>query len=342
LKPNLLKPRIEFRPFEYPQFEDKAKAIQNTYWVHGEISFTKDKHEYLTELTDTERHIIGTILKTFAQTEVHVADEFWCRMHNYLPKPEIFLVCQTFSENEMRHALAYDKLNDVLGLDDYKAFLEDDVAMERLENLTKIRSDHDGNPSVRDLMKTLAVFGGFTEYVCLFSQFAILRSFSSNGRNLLTNIGEIIDWSALDEQHHAETAVEIFNILKDENPHLWDDEMKSSIYTAASLTYDIEEKLISQIFELGELPNLTKEELLNFMKDRINKSLVNFGLKPIKTVSETLLNKVQWFEDGLNANAHADFFVKRVTDYTKHLVAFTPDSVKTSKDHIERLAGKNV
>jgi ribonucleoside-diphosphate reductase beta chain len=227
--PNILRPRLALRPFEYPELEDMAKAISNTHWVHDEVDFSKDKHEYLTELSDVERYVIGTILKTFAQTEVHVADEFWSELYKYMPKPEVALVCGTFTENEWRHALAYDKLNTELGLTDYESFLEDEVATERLENLLKIKKDHHGEPDVRDLMVTLAVFGGFTEYVNLFSQFAILRSFSSNGRNLLTNIGEIIDWSALDEQHHSDTALYLFEILKEENIEYWDDNLKSRI-----------------------------------------------------------------------------------------------------------------
>jgi len=249
--------------------------------------------------------------------------------------------CSTFTDNEWRHALAYDRLNTELGLTDYEAFLEDEVATERLENLLKIRKDHKGNPSVRDLMVTLAVFGGFTEYVNLFSQFAILRSFSSNGRNLLTNIWEIIDWSALDEQHHSDTALYLFEILKKENIHEWDDELKSRIYTAAILTYDIEKKLIDQIFKYGDLPNLSKSQLMNFMSYRINDSLTRMGLKPIKNVNEEELRDIQWFEDGLNANSHADFFAKRVTDYTKNLVAFTSDTVKVDKDYIKSLTKLN-
>lgn len=338
---NILEPRVALRPFEYPELEDMAKAISNTHWVHDELNFTKDKHEYLTELTTEERYVIGTILKTFAQTEVHVADEFWSELYRYMPKPEVALICGTFTENEWRHALAYDKLNSELGLTDYETFLEDEVAKERLENLLKIRKDHSGKPSVRDLMVTLAVFGGFTEYVNLFSQFAILRSFSSNGRNLLTNIGEVIDWSALDEQHHSDTALHLFNILKSENIHLWDDDLKRRIYTAAVLTYEIEKKLIDQIFRYGDLKNLKKDELMNFMSYRINDSLSRMGLKSVKDVNEESLKRMQWFEDGLNANSHADFFAKRVTDYTKNLVAFTPDTVKVDKDYIKSLTKMN-
>jgi ribonucleoside-diphosphate reductase beta chain len=334
---DLTQPRQAFKPFEYDKLLEFAQGIQKTYWIHDEVDFSADLHQFKTELSDVERYIIGTILKTFAQTEVHVADEFWSQMHNYMPKPEVFLVCSTFTENEMRHALAYDKLNEILGLTDYATFLEDDVAAARLENLMKIRKNHEGNPSVRDLARTLAVFGGFTENVNLFSQFAILRSFSSNGRNLLTNIADIIDWSQQDEKTHATCAIYLFNTLIEENPDIWDDEFKADIYTAARVTFEIEINLIDQIFEQGELPNLSKVQLVNFMKARINQSLLSMNLKSIFNVDEELLQEMSWFEDNFSALSHKDFFAKRPSEYTKHMVSYNKESVGISKEEILNL-----
>ena len=331
---NLLEKRVAFKPFEYPELQQYVDGIQSTYWVHSEVDFSKDLHEYKTVLSETERYIIGTILKTFAQTEVHVADEFWSKMHEYMPKPEVFMVCASFTENEMRHALAYDKLNELLDLTDYEAFLEDEVASARLENLMKIRKDHKGSPSTRDLCRTLAVFGGFTENVNLFSQFAILRSFSSNGRNLLTNIADIIDWSQQDEKTHATCAIHLFNVLIKENPDVWDDELKADIYAAAKSTFDIEVNLIKQIFEQGELPNLTQDELINFMKARINQSLISMDLKSIFNIDEQLLKKMSWFEDNFSALSHKDFFARRPTEYTKHLVSYSANKVAVTREEI--------
>jgi ribonucleoside-diphosphate reductase beta chain len=330
----LTKYRQSYKPFEYPELNKFVEGIRNTYWIHDEVDFSSDLHEFKTSLNEVEKYIIGTILKTFAQTEVHVADEFWSRLYDYLPKPEVFRLCLTFSENEMRHADAYDKLNEILGLTDYEAFLEDEVAKKRLDNLMKIRKDHEGKPSVKDICRTLAVFGGFTENVNLFSQFAILRSFSSNGRNLLKNIGNIIDWSQQDEKTHAMAAMTLFNKLVEENPEIWDDEFKADIYTAAKITFDIEKNLIDQIFLKGELPNLSKEELINFMKNRINKSLKLMGLKDIFNIDRDLLINMIWFEEESEALSHTDFFAKRPTEYTKSLVAFSPFSVKVDKQYI--------
>jgi ribonucleoside-diphosphate reductase beta chain len=334
---NLREPRQAYKPFEYTTFNKYVQGIRNTYWVHDELDFTRDIKEFKNDLTDVERYIIGTILKTFAQTEVHVADEFWSRLYEYMPKPEIFRLSLTFSENEMRHADAYDKLNEELDLQDYAAFLEDEVAKERLDNLISIRKDHKGQPSVRDICRTLAVFGGFTENVNLFSQFAILKSFSANGRNLMPNIANIIDWSQQDEKTHALAALELFNILKEENPEIWDDEFKAEIYGAANITFKIEQHLIDQIFAQGELPNMSKTALLNFMKSRINQSLSLMGLKPIYNVDEKLTKEMSWFDDASRVLQHTDFFNSKPTEYTKNLVAYNSDTVKISMEELTNL-----
>ena len=329
--------RQSFKPFEYPEVEQYIEGINDTYWVHREIDFNRDVQEFHTELNATERYIVGTILKTFAQTEIHVADEFWGRLYDFFPKPEFYALGTTFSENEMRHAFAYDKLNEVLDLTDYETFLEDPVAKDRLANMMKMRKTNKGSYSVRDIAKTLFIFSGLVENVNLFSQFAILRSFSSNGRNLLNNIADIIDWSQLDEGIHAQAGLHFFNVLVKENPEIMDDELKSDLYVAAKVTYDIEVDLIEQIFKEGELPNLSKECLLNFMKARINQSLLSVGLKAIYNVDKVLLMEISWFEDNFKALSHKDFFTKRSTEYTKNKVVFNADTVKVSREDILKL-----
>lgn len=332
---DIFKKRLIFKPFEYPELEEAIKPIQSTYWVHDEINFDRDVQDFHTKLTETERYIVGTILKSFAMTEVFVADEFWSKLPEYLPKPEIAMMSSTFTENEWRHANAYHRINEVLGLQDFDAFLKDETAMAKFDNLTKVRKNYDDSPSKEDVARTLAIFGAFTENVCLFSQFAILRSFSNNGRNLLNNIGNIIDWSQFDEQQHAKMAMYLFNKIKEEHPEIWTSEFKQDIYTAAHIVLNLEIDLIEQIFVNGELPNLKKEDLINYMKNRINISLNTLGLKSVYNVNVELLDKLSWFDNKFVAMSHDDFFAKRPTDYTKKLVQFTAETVFVSRDEIK-------
>ncbi len=332
---DIFKTRLTLAPFEYPEMLEFIKPIQSTYWVHDEVNFDKDVQDFKVNLTDQERNMIGTILKTFSMTEVFVADEFWGVVGNYLPKPEVQIVCASFTENEWRHALAYHRLNEVLGLDDFEAFLEDPVAMAKFENLLKIREGHDGKPSKSDVAKTLAIFSGFQENVSLFAQFATLRSFSTNGRNLLTNIGDVIDWSQFDEFQHAKVGMWMFNKIIEENPEIWTDEFKNEIYTAAKISLDLEVGLIDQMFIHGDLPNLRKCDLINYMKFRINLSLTTMNLKPVFTVDQDMLSNMDWFEEKFKLWSQKDFFARRVTDYSKGLVEFTADSVFVERDQIK-------
>lgn len=329
----LLDKREAFRPFEYQELESLAEKIQKTYWVHNEIDFSSDVQQFKVDLTDNERYVIGTILKSFATTEIYVYDEFWGQIGNFLPKPEVHLVATTFAENEWRHAIAYDRLNTVLGLTDYESFLKDPILQERIENLTKVKSKDD----VKGIMLTLAIFGCFTEYVNLFSQFAILKSFSCNGRNLLTNIGNIIDWSAKDEALHAITAMFLFNKLKEEYPEYWTKELQDTIVQVAKDTFKIEVKLIDEIFINGDLQNLKKEQLINFMKNRINESLKFIGLPEIFIVSDSLLKEMSWFLSDIFSKEHTDFFAQRPTSYTKYNQVFDSESVRVSKEEIEKI-----
>ena len=331
---DIYKPRLVYKPFEYPELEEFIKPIKSTDWVHDEINFDRDVQDYHTKCNAKERKMIGTILKSFAMTEVFVADEFWGVIQNYLPKPEIAWAAATFAENEWRHAAAYHRMNEVLGLEDFDAFLEDEVVMARFNNLTKIGKDHEGKPNKRDVARTLAIFGAFTENVSLFSQFAILRSFSSNGRNMLMNIGNIIDWSQADEQQHAKVAMWLFNQIIKENPDMWTPEFRSEIYLAAKITFDLEVDLINQIFTDGDLPNLKKADLINYMKNRVNMSLGILNLKPIFEVNAEQLKELDWFDTQFTTLSQPDFFAKRPTDYTKGLVLFDADTVFVEKESL--------
>ena len=53
------------------------------------------------------------------------------------------------------------------------------------------------------------------------------------------------------------------------------------MYIAFKQGIDIETQVIEDIFNGKELPNLTAEEVINYMKDRANDSLIKLGLKPI-------------------------------------------------------------
>ena len=58
--------------------------------------------------------------------------------------------------------------------------------------------------------------------------------------------------------------------------------------------------------------------MLNFMKYRVDESLIKLGFDKIFNITQEDYNPMKWFEEDVFANELDDFFAKRPTAYTKH------------------------
>jgi len=325
---NILKKRIAYEPFEYPEFETFTEMINATFWVHKEVDFIRDVQEFDVNLSETEKYIVETILKSFAQTELHVADDFWKLLGDHIPKPEVMEMCATFTENEYRHAKAYARLNKKLDILNFEEFLDDKIIMGRFDNLLSGSKLKENNVSKEELVKSIAMFSGFTENVNLFSQFAILLSFSQRG--ILNDIGNIIAWSQKDESIHAKAGMMLANVIMDENPELRTVELEEHMHEAAKRTYEIECELLKDIFKKGELEIVTMDMLKSFMKDRINLSLTTMKFSEVYILDEKdrkNLDSMSWFYDEANAMEQTDFFHSRPVEYSKNVQNYSKDNL---------------
>ena len=304
--------RIAFKPFEYQWAYDYWFAQQNAHWLHTEINMQKDVKDWNEGLSESEKNVIGNILKGFTQTECEVGDYWSSYVPKWFPKPEIKMMAKGFGAFEDIHATAYSYLNDTLGLDDFEAFLEDEATMNKLKVLMAV------NPNTTDLSeiaKSIALFSACAEGVQLFSSFAVLLSFRKSNR--LTGIGQQMIFSVRDESLHSEAGCKLFRTVIEENPELWTDGLRADLYEGVELAIRNEFSYINKIFEMGDLDTISKDELKNFMYDRANRKLVELNLKPKYAVDKELLDKMEWFYIMISGEQQTDFFANRETGYAK-------------------------
>ncbi len=64
---NLTKERIIYKPFEYPEAFDYWMKQHQAHWIHSEVPMMSDINDWKQNLSETEKNIIGSILKGFAQ-----------------------------------------------------------------------------------------------------------------------------------------------------------------------------------------------------------------------------------------------------------------------------------
>ena len=317
----LFKERVPYKPFEYPDYYTEGWLKQaQAFWLHTEIPMQGDVKDWNEHLTKEEKNLVGNILLGFAQTECAVSD-YWTNMvTDWFPKHEIRQMAMMFGSQETIHATAYSYLNETLGLDDFSAFLHEPAVAEKFELLTQTTADwtHDDlatNPQARkEVARSLAIFSAFSEGVSLYSSFAVLYSFQM--RNLLKGIGQQMKWSVRDESLHSKMGCQLFRHMVEEFPDLLEDG-KETILEAAKLIVDLESRFIDMIFEQGDLENLKRDDLKEFIKARTNSKLEELGYKGIFEYNTEQAENLEWFYHLTGGLTHTDFFAIRPTDYSK-------------------------
>jgi len=305
--------RIAYKPFEYPEYYTEGWLPQaQAFWLHTEIPMTADVKDWNEKLTPAEKHLVGNILLGFAQTECAVSDYWTQKVVGWFPKHEIQQMAMMFGSQETIHAVAYSYLNETLGLEDFEAFLHEPATADRFENLVS----YEGKDKV-GIAKSLAVFSAFAEGVSLYSAFAVLYSFQL--RNLLKGIGQQMKWSVRDESLHSKMGCQLFRHMCEETPGL-KQECKDHVLEAADIMVDLELKYIDKMFEQGDIENLKKEDLKNFIKKRANEKIVELGYTESSQhfgYNEDKASALDWFYHLTGGVTHTDFFAIRPTDYSK-------------------------
>lgn len=322
---SIFEKRVNFKPFEYPQLVAYADAINKSYWLVSEFNFTQDVQDFKTKLTKSERSVIERAMLAISQIEVSVKT-YWSDLYRRLPKVEVSMVGATFAESEVRHERAYAQLLEVLGLNDkFEELLEVPAIKGRINYLTKYL---DGTRSKDDRVytKTILLFSMFIEHVSLFSQFLIIMSFNKE-KNLLSGISNVVEATSLEEQVHGLFGAEIINIIRNERPEWFDEDMVNMINSACLKAFKAECDIVDWMYEEGDLEFLPKEVVKEFIKNRFNVVLKNGGFDPVFEVDSKLLETTDWFEVQLTSVKEDDFFYKTSNAYNKKSKSITEDDL---------------
>ena len=322
---SIFEKRVNYKPFEYPEILTFIDAINKSFWVHSEVDFTADVQDFHSHLSEEEKEVIKRSLLAIAQIEVSVKS-FWGDLYTHLPKPEFNGLGSTFAECEFRHSEAYSRLLEVLGYNnEFEKLIHVPVIKKRIDYLNNALV-HTKSSNPKEYLFSLILFSILIENVSLFSQFAIILSFT-RFKGVMKNVSNIIAWTSVDEQVHANAGIYIVNKIKEEHPGFFDEKTKIEISNLISHSIQVEEEILDWIFEIGDIESIHKINLLNFMKYRVDDSLYKLGLNKLFNVSEEEYLPMVWFEEEVFSNSLDDFFAKRPVEYTKHDKSITANDL---------------
>ena len=319
----LTQERTHFKPFNYPWAYEAWLKHEQAHWLHTEVPMMEDVKDWKKKLTVEEKTFLTNIFRFFTQGDIDVAGGYVKNYLPHFPQPEVRMMLLGFAAREGLHIAAYSHLIETLGLPEvtYSQFLEYQEMKDKHDYVLEIASKT-GDPT--DTATHIAVFSAFTEGMQLFSSFIMLLNFPRHG--MMKGMGQIVTWSIVDETMHTESMLKLFKEYIKENPEIWNDELKSRIYTIAERMVELEDKFIDLAYETtgGSMRELDKEDVKKYIRYIADRRLITMGLKGIFKVKK---NPLPWVEEMINAPVHGNFFENRVTDYAKGALTGSWDEV---------------
>jgi ribonucleoside-diphosphate reductase beta chain len=312
--------QISRKPDHYSWTQDFIEAMHNGFWTHREFTFSSDVQDFKVNLTEQQKQIIIRALSTIGQLEISVK-KFWAKLGDNLPHPSLNDLGYTMAHVEVIHGDAYERLLEVLGIDDnFEKILELDIIKGRVNYLRKhLHKFHNDNK--KQFIYSLILFTLFVENIALFSQFYTISYF---GRflNLLKDTNKQVEYTSREENLHAMIGIKIINTIKQEYPELFDKELEEKIIYESQEAVKYECEIIDWIVNGYKEANLDSQILKEFIKNRLNESLQEIGYDPIFDIDNELLKKTSWFDEQILGNNMTDFFHSRPVEYSKKALSF--------------------
>ncbi|NBX73531.1 MAG: ribonucleotide reductase [Alphaproteobacteria bacterium] len=312
--------QISRKPDNYPWTQDFIEAMHNGFWTHREFNFSSDVQDFRVNLTEQQKQIIIRALSTIGQLEISVK-KFWAKLGDNLPHPSLNDLGYTMAHVEVIHGDAYERLLEVLGIDDnFEKILELDIIKGRVNYLRKhLHKFHQDNK--KQFIYSLILFTLFVENIALFSQFYTISYF---GRflNLLKDTNKQVEYTSREENLHAMIGIKIINTIKQEYPELFDKELEDKIIHESKEAVRYECEIIDWIVNGYGEENLNSDLLKEFIKNRLNESLDQIGYEPVFDIDQKLLSKTLWFDEQILGNNMTDFFHSRPVEYSKKALSF--------------------
>lgn len=319
----LLTPGLDLtlRPMRYPQFYEMYKdAIKNT-WTVDEVDLNSDLIDLRTRLSPSERHLINRLVAFFATGDSIVANNLVLNLYKHINSPEARMYLSRQLYEEALHVQFYLNLLDTYLPNDK----EREAAFAAIVNIPSIKRKGEfcfkwidsvyslescrTKEDRRKFLLNLICFAACIEGLFFFGSFAYVYFLRSRG--LLHGLASGTNWVFRDESCHMNFSFSVIDVVKAEEPDLFDDEMRRSITQMIDEAVECEMLFAEDVLQ-GGVAGLSLGDMRKYLEYIADQRLVTLGCQPVyhskNPFSFMELQDVQEF---------TNFFERRVAAYQK-------------------------
>ena len=308
-------------PFKYDWAWQKYLDGSANHWMPQEINMTNDIVLWKSEdgLTEDERVIVKRNLGFFSTADSLVANNLVLALYRLITNPECRQYILRQSLEEAIHTHAYQYCIESLGMDEGEIFnmyrevpcvaRKASWGLKYTQEISdpgfKTGTEETDKQLLRNLIAFYCVLEGIFFY-CGFTQIL-----SMGRRNKMTGTAEQFQYILRDESMHVNFGIDVINQIKIENPHLWDDQMKSDAAQMILEGTELEIQYARDTMPRGVL-GMNASMMEEYLKFIANRRLTQLGLDEEFT---GVTNPFPWMSEIIDLRKEKNFFETRVTEY---------------------------
>ena len=308
-------------PFKYEWAWKKYLDGCANHWMPQEINMTADIALWKSNdgLSEDERRIVKRSLGFFSTADSLVANNLVLSVYRQITNPECrqYLLRQAFEE--AIHTHAYQYCVESLGMDEGEIFNMyrevPSVEKKAAWGLKHTRSLSDPSFSTGTPENDKEFLGNLIAYYCVLEGMFFYCGFTqvlSMGRlNKMTEVSEQFQYILRDESMHVNFGIDVINTIINENPNIWDEDMKTRARNLIleGTQYEIEYARDSMPRGVLGMNAVMMEEYLKFI---CNRRLVQIGLSE---EFPGVKNPFPWMSEIMDLRKEKNFFETRVIEY---------------------------
>lgn len=281
---------LTLRPMKYPHLYEMYKnAIKNT-WTVEEVDFSDDLVDLRERLTEPERHLIHRLVAFFATGDSIVSNNLVLNLYRHVNSPEgrLYLSRQLFEEAV--HVQFYLTLLDTYVPDPEerkKAF----AAVNNIPSIAKKaefslkwteHAMHLPELTTQDercqFIRNMVSFAACNEGLFFFAAFAYVYFLRSKG--LLHGLAAGTNWVFRDESMHMDFAFSVLDIVREEEPELFDKQFEDDVKSMIAEAIDCETQFAEDVLHKGVV-GLSTKDMRTYLEFVADQRFDRLGIAPV-------------------------------------------------------------
>jgi ribonucleoside-diphosphate reductase beta chain len=310
---------LSLRPMKYESFYHMVGLAEKNTWSVEEVDFSTDLVDLQTKISTAEKHMIQRLVAFFATGDSIVSNNLVLNLYTHLNSPEARLYLSRQLWEEALHVKFYltlldnyipdhDERNAAFAAVDNIPSIQKKAEfaakwIDSISDIHKLQTDEDR----KKFLLCLICFAACIEGMFFFAAFAYVYFLRSKG--LLHGLASGTNWVFRDETAHMHFAFEAIDVIRQESPELFDEDLNQRIIELVHDAIDAETQFAEDLLSGGVVGLSAKDmrQYLQYVADqRFERLNVDFRFESKNPFAFMDLQDVQEL---------TNFFERRVSAY---------------------------